>query len=140
MSDLATRARDYALIAGDFGATVARECATELDRQDAEIARLTALVKDPLTTHKGRTAEQWHTAAGKWYGMWNVANERANKAEDDLAALRAAVMALPEYRHVPSGMFAKPCLATRLDHGRGPCNCGAAAANAAARLLAGEGK
>lgn len=57
------------------------ECAAELERKDAEIARLTAGAEESLTTHLGTTAEDWA-------GMWTIANERANKAEADLAAAR----------------------------------------------------
>lgn len=58
-----------------------RECVTELERKDAEIARL----KDELarSSHLEATSDEWH-------GMWDVANERANKAEAEAAKWRNA--------------------------------------------------
>ena len=103
-----------------------RECVTELERKDAEIARL----KDELarSSHLEATSDEWH-------GMWDVANERANKAEADLAALRAAVLGLPVIQRAP---FDTPPGVDLLVILAGDATA-ANAARAAARKLAGEG-
>lgn len=176
MSDLAKRARDYALIAGDFGATIARECADALDdwensqrqtvseackddsdarhcacvvflrrelaAKDTEIARLQqlAVAEESSVTHLG-------TSAADWYGMWGIANERANKAESDLAALRAAVLGLPilelAHKYWCDGQIECTCGSCDADcEPARPCDCGLDAANAAlaaARKAAGLG-
>ena len=112
---LADRARQVAAAAPRHqSAEVLRECAAELD-------------------HLSQRADHLGTSAHEWYGMWNIANERANKAEADLAALREAVGALPEYEHIG---VCDPIVDCR-------CFCRADIANAAlaaARKLAGLGE
>lgn len=133
MSDLATRARNVADYQTERMPDVLQECASALEAKDAEIARLTAVVKESLTTHAGIPAEDWA-------GMWNIANERANKAEaevervrvlaSDLAALRAAVPALPKYEC--TGICASVDAPVWTHTGAvWQCRCGATSANAA---------
>lgn len=120
--NLSDRARQVAAAAPlHQSAAVLRECAAELD-------------------HLSHRADHLGTSAQEWYGMWNIANERANKAEADLAALREAVWALPEYEHEgPGDGYGCPAR-----HDRGiRCQCDAGEANAAlaaARKLAGLGE
>lgn len=87
--------------------------------------------------HDDEARKELGTTAAEWAGMWNVANERANKAEADLAALRSAVMELPVIQRAPFDTPPGVGLLIILT-----CDANAAnAARAAARdLLAGAGR
>jgi len=113
-------------------AEMLRECADALDAKDAEITRLGA--------HVDRLQES-DDALGTIHGICHDAGiaeghavERVRVLAGELSALRAAVLALPEYEHHPV------CDAEGPPELYLECDCGADAANAAcaaARKLAG---